>query len=145
MADAGYDVAGYRAIEPLLGSLAEAEKLTAEAHALGIRIIIDVVPNHGSDQQPWFTSALAAGWLGRAGPLSLPARPGDPGELPPDVLCHQRGAGRDAVTVMVSLAVRPVPLRPHSEVLLSSGPLPGGLLPPDTAAWLRPPAPAPGR
>jgi alpha-glucosidase len=60
MADAGYDVADYRAIEPLFGSLAEAEKLIAEAHALGIRIIIDIVPNHGSDQQPWFTGALAA-------------------------------------------------------------------------------------
>ena len=60
MADAGYDVADYRAIEPLFGSLAEAEKLIAEAHALGIRIIIDIVPNHGSDQQQWFTDALAA-------------------------------------------------------------------------------------
>ncbi len=60
MADAGYDVADYRAIEPLFGSLAEAEKLIAEAHDLGIRIIIDVVPNHGSDQQPWFARALAA-------------------------------------------------------------------------------------
>ena len=60
MADAGYDVADYRAVEPLFGSLAEAEKLIAEAHALGIRIIIDIVPNHGSDQQQWFTAALAA-------------------------------------------------------------------------------------
>ena len=60
MADAGYDVADYREVEPLFGSLAEAEKLIAEAHALGIRIIIDIVPNHGSDQQQWFTDALAA-------------------------------------------------------------------------------------
>ncbi len=60
---------------------------------------------------------------------------------PPDVLCYQRGAGPEAVTVMVNLAGRPVPLRPHREVLLSSGPRPGGLLPPDTAVWLRPPAP----
>lgn len=63
---------------------------------------------------------------------------------PPGVLCYQRGAGQDAVTVLVNVAARPVPLRPHSEVLLSSGPLPGGQLPPDTAAWLRPPAPVPG-
>jgi alpha-glucosidase len=60
MADAGYDVADYRAIEPLFGSLGEAEQLIAEAHELGIRIIIDVVPNHGSDRQQWFADALAA-------------------------------------------------------------------------------------
>jgi alpha-glucosidase len=85
MADAGYDVADYRAIEPLFGSLAEAEKLIAEAHALNIRIIIDVVPNHGSDQQPWFTSALAAaaGSAERARYHFRPGR-GDRGELPPN-------------------------------------------------------------
>ena len=60
MADAGYDVADYRAIEPSFGTLDEAEKLIAEAHDLGIRIILDVVPNHGSDVQPWFRAALAA-------------------------------------------------------------------------------------
>jgi alpha-glucosidase len=61
MADAGYDIADYRAIEPVFGTLAEADALISEAHSLGIRIIIDVVPNHGSDQHPWFTEALAAG------------------------------------------------------------------------------------
>ena len=85
MADAGYDVADYRAIEPLFGRLAEAEKLIAEAHALGIRIIIDVVPNHGSDQQPWFTGALAApaGSAERARYHFRPGR-GTHGELPPN-------------------------------------------------------------
>jgi alpha-glucosidase len=61
MADAGYDISDYRAIEPAFGTLEEADALIAEAHALGIRIIIDVVPNHGSDQHPWFRDALAAG------------------------------------------------------------------------------------
>jgi alpha-glucosidase len=85
MADAGYDVADYRAIEPLFGSLAEAEKLIAEAHHLGIRIIIDVVPNHGSDQQPWFTGALAAppGSAARSRYHFRPGR-GARGELPPN-------------------------------------------------------------
>jgi alpha-glucosidase len=85
MADAGYDVADYRAIEPLFGSLAEAEKLIAEAHELGIRIIIDIVPNHGSDQQPWFTGALAApaGSAERARYHFQPGR-GAGGELPPN-------------------------------------------------------------
>ncbi|MBO4271795.1 glycoside hydrolase family 13 protein [Microbispora triticiradicis] len=61
MADGGYDVADYRAIEPVFGTLAEAEKLIAEAHDLGIRTIVDVVPNHASDRHAWFQEALAAG------------------------------------------------------------------------------------
>jgi alpha-glucosidase len=60
MSDAGYDIADYRDIEPAFGTLADADALIAEAHALGIRIIIDVVPNHGSDQHPWFRAALVA-------------------------------------------------------------------------------------
>jgi alpha-glucosidase len=61
MDDGGYDVSDYRDIEPSFGSLAEAEKLIEEAHDLGIRIIIDIVPNHCSDEHPWFKAALAAG------------------------------------------------------------------------------------
>jgi alpha-glucosidase len=85
MADAGYDVADYRAIEPLFGTLDEAEKLIAEAHELGIRIILDIVPNHGSDQQQWFVDALAAppGSPERARYIFRPGR-GATGELPPN-------------------------------------------------------------
>nr|WSY50202.1 glycoside hydrolase family 13 protein [Streptomyces sp. NBC_00886] len=61
MKDGGYDVADYRAIDPAFGSLAEAEKLIAEARELGIRTIVDIVPNHVSDQHPWFRAALAGG------------------------------------------------------------------------------------
>jgi alpha-glucosidase len=61
LADGGYDVADYRAIDPRFGTLAEAEALIEEALALGIRTIIDVVPNHVSDQHRWFQAALAAG------------------------------------------------------------------------------------
>ena len=60
LADGGYDVADYRAIDPAFGSLAEAEQLIAEALRLGIRTIVDIVPNHVSDQHPWFQAALAA-------------------------------------------------------------------------------------
>ncbi|WP_406151293.1 glycoside hydrolase family 13 protein [Streptomyces sp. NBC_01012] len=60
LADGGYDVADYRAIDPAFGHLAEAEKLIAEARALGIRTIIDIVPNHVSDRHSWFEAALAA-------------------------------------------------------------------------------------
>jgi alpha-glucosidase len=61
LADGGYDVSDYRAIHPDFGTLAEAELLIQEALDLGIRTIIDVVPNHVSDQHPWFQAALAAG------------------------------------------------------------------------------------
>jgi alpha-glucosidase len=60
-ADAGYDVADFRDIDPRFGSLAEAEKLIAEAHEHGLRIIPDIVPNHTSDQHAWFQDALRAG------------------------------------------------------------------------------------
>ncbi|MFL1430252.1 MULTISPECIES: glycoside hydrolase family 13 protein [unclassified Nocardiopsis] len=61
LADGGYDVADYRAIDPAFGTLAEAEALISEARDLGIRTIVDVVPNHVSDEHPWFREALAAG------------------------------------------------------------------------------------
>jgi alpha-glucosidase len=60
LADAGYDIADYRSIDPTFGTLEEAEQLIAEARALGIRTIVDIVPNHVSDQHPWFRAALAA-------------------------------------------------------------------------------------
>ncbi len=60
LADGGYDVADYRAIDPAFGTLAEAERLISEARNLGIRTIVDVVPNHVSDQHPWFQAALAS-------------------------------------------------------------------------------------
>src|SRR2546430_1815889 len=60
MADTGYDIADYRSIDPAFGTLEEAEQLIAEARALGIRTIVDIVPNHVSNQHPWFREALAA-------------------------------------------------------------------------------------
>jgi alpha-glucosidase len=59
-ADAGYDVADYRDIDPLFGTLADAEALIEEAHGVGIRTIIDVIPNHVSSEHAWFKAALAA-------------------------------------------------------------------------------------
>jgi len=61
LADGGYDVADYREIHSQFGTLAEAEALIRDALALGIRTIIDIVPNHVSDRHPWFQQALAAG------------------------------------------------------------------------------------
>jgi alpha-glucosidase len=61
MADHGYDVADPRDVEPVFGDLAEFDALLAEAHALGIRVTVDLVPNHTSDRHAWFQAALAAG------------------------------------------------------------------------------------
>lgn len=61
MADGGYDVADYRAIDPRFGTLEHAEALVGEAHELGLRVLIDIVPNHTSDRHPWFRAALAGG------------------------------------------------------------------------------------
>lgn len=59
-ADAGYDVADYRDIDPVFGSLSDADALIARAHQLGLRVIVDLVPNHTSDEHAWFQAALAA-------------------------------------------------------------------------------------
>jgi alpha-glucosidase len=61
MFDAGYDISDYRSVDPVFGSLADADAVIALAHELGMKIIIDVVPNHCSSLHPWFASALAAG------------------------------------------------------------------------------------
>jgi len=58
--DNGYDVTDYFEINPEYGTLAQAEALIAECHAIGLKLIIDIVPNHSSDQHLWFREALAA-------------------------------------------------------------------------------------
>ena len=59
-ADGGYDVADYRDIEPRYGTLADAERLVAEAHELGLRVLADLVPDHTSVEHAWFRAAVAA-------------------------------------------------------------------------------------
>ncbi|MCX6398601.1 MAG: glycoside hydrolase family 13 protein [Propionibacteriales bacterium] len=58
--DHGYDVADYTDVDPLFGSLADSDVLLETAHELGLRVIVDLVPNHTSDQHVWFQAALAA-------------------------------------------------------------------------------------
>ncbi|QEO14112.1 glycoside hydrolase family 13 protein [Agromyces intestinalis] len=83
--DAGYDVADYCDIDPLFGTLADFDAMLAEAHARGIRVIVDLVPNHSSDRHEWFQAALAAapGSAERARYLFRDGRGAD-GELPPN-------------------------------------------------------------
>ncbi|MFI2297498.1 glycoside hydrolase family 13 protein [Actinacidiphila glaucinigra] len=84
-ADGGYDVADYRSVDPLFGSLADADALLRTAHELGLRVIVDIVPNHTSDRHAWFRAALTDR---RGGPARQryhfrPGR-GEQGELPPN-------------------------------------------------------------
>jgi alpha-glucosidase len=60
-ADAGYDVADYRDIDPIFGKLADVDALIEAAHRLRLRVIVDLVPNHSSDEHAWFQSALSTG------------------------------------------------------------------------------------
>ncbi|MCC2333577.1 glycoside hydrolase family 13 protein [Cellulomonas wangsupingiae] len=84
-ADAGYDVADYRDVDPLFGTLADADALVARAHELGLRVVVDLVPNHTSDEHVWFRAALASapGSPERARYHFREGR-GEHGELPPN-------------------------------------------------------------
>ena len=85
MVDHGYDVSDPRDVEPIFGDLTEFDALVSDAHALDLKVTIDVVPNHTSDRHPWFQAALTA-------PPGSPERDrylfrdgrGPHGELPPN-------------------------------------------------------------
>ena len=83
--DAGYDVSDYCDVDPLFGTLDDFDAMLAGAHERGIRVIVDLVPNHSSDQHEWFQQALAAapGSPERARYMFRDGR-GENGELPPN-------------------------------------------------------------
>ncbi|MEV7071922.1 glycoside hydrolase family 13 protein [Streptomyces sp. NPDC091972] len=84
LADGGYDVADYRDVDPRLGTLDDFDAMVAEAHRLGLKVIVDLVPNHTSHRHAWFQEALAAGpgSAARARYVFRDGR-GAHGELPP--------------------------------------------------------------
>ncbi|MFT4258304.1 glycoside hydrolase family 13 protein [Microbacterium sp.] len=84
LADGGYDVADYRDVDPRLGTLADFDTMVEDLHARGIKVVVDIVPNHTSDLHAWFQEALAAG-RGSAARERYIFREGtgENGELPP--------------------------------------------------------------
>mgnify|MGYP000449586882 CR=1 FL=1 len=60
MADFGYDVADYTDIHPLFGTLADLDALLTRAHGLGLKVILDLVPNHTSNEHEWFREARSS-------------------------------------------------------------------------------------
>ncbi len=85
LADGGYDVIDYRDVDPRLGTLGDFDDLVAAAHATGIKVIVDIVPNHTSNKHRFFQEALAAGpgSPARERYIFRPGR-GEAGELPPN-------------------------------------------------------------
>ena len=82
-ADGGYDVADYRQVDPLFGTLADFDAMLQNAHGLGLKVIVDLVPNHTSDEHVWFQEALAAApGSRRAGPVHVPAGQGSRSRAP---------------------------------------------------------------
>lgn len=84
-ADHGYDVADYRDVDPIFGTLADMDALIAACHDRSLKITLDFVPNHTSHEHPWFRAAIAAG-PGSPERARYHFRPGrgDHGELPPN-------------------------------------------------------------
>jgi alpha-glucosidase len=90
MADFGYDVADYCHIAPIFGNLADFDRLIAEAHSRGLRVILDFVPNHTSNQHPWFLESRSS----RDNPKRdwyIWKDPGQEGALPNNWLSHFGG------------------------------------------------------
>jgi alpha-glucosidase len=99
-ADGGYDVADYRDIHPPFGTLDEALALIREAHDLGLRVLLDIVPNHTSDEHPWFQAALAAapGSRERERYIFRPGKGPDGAQPPNDWLAVFGGSAWQRVT-----------------------------------------------
>jgi alpha-glucosidase len=104
MEDAGYDVADYRDIDAMFGTLAEAEALIREAHGLGLKVLLDIVPNHTSAAHPWFQAALRGDARARARYIFRPGRGADGDEPPND---WQSNFGGPAWTRTVDADGRP--------------------------------------
>ena len=96
LADGGYDVDDYRDVDPKLGTLDDFDEMIGALHAAGLKLIVDIVPNHTSNRHEWFRQALAAApGSRRTEPVHLPGR---------------QGPGRRAAAVGLAVDVRRIGL-----------------------------------
>src|SRR5579859_6324593 len=89
MMDFGYDVSDYCAIDPAFGSLADFDSLVRDAHSRSLKVILDYVPNHTSDQHPWFVASRASRAIAKRDWYIW--RDGNPGGGPPNNWISQFG------------------------------------------------------
>ena len=97
MADFGYDVADYTAVDPIFGTLDDLDRLLAAVHERGLKLILDFVPNHSSDQHPWFLESRSSrtnpkrDWYIWRDPSGPPTTDAPHGQLPNNWLSHFGG------------------------------------------------------
>jgi alpha-glucosidase len=103
LADGGYDVDDYRDVDPRIGTLADFDEMITALHAVDIKVLVDIVPNHSSNRHPWFVEALAS-------PPGSPARhryifrdgEGPAGASPPTTGSRSSAARSGSPSVTVS-------------------------------------------
>lgn len=100
LADGGYDVDDYRDVDPRLGTLADFDELAAALHQTGLKIIVDIVPNHSSNRHEWFREALASpkGSAARGRYIFRDGKGPDGAEPPSDWVSHFGGSAWTRIT-----------------------------------------------
>src|SRR4051812_8113824 len=131
-ADGGYDVVDYRAVDPDYGDVSDLEALVQDARRLGLRVVLDVVPNHTSDRHPWFRAALADPDSPRG--RALPLRPSLGGTAEQLAIPVRR----PSVVPYAGRPVVPSPVRPRAAGPELAGPGRGRRLREDPALLARP-------
>ena len=96
MADFGYDISDYTGIDPLFGTMADFDALVSAAHEAGLKVILDLVPNHTSDQHPWFVESRVVARQSEARLVHL-ARSGSRTAAPPNNWLSEFGGSAWAV------------------------------------------------
>src|ERR1700722_14766178 len=147
MDDNGYDISDYQDVDPLFGTLADLDELISELHARGMRLVMDLVVNHTSDEHPWFAESRSSRanprrdwyWWGDARPGTTPATnpPGSP--TPPPAGTTPDGTGTGGATpAPAPPPARRAPNRPTGSPSSPARPGPGTSTPASTTCTSSP-------